>query len=66
METINLPDDRDDNDLSIVEDAPAERGASSLAAQRDSRPVDDDGKTVLSQAEIDEADEGAPGAPDRT
>ena len=82
MQIQELPDERDDSALSIVEDAPAvtyeadERGsarhhewaarednsgeAASLAAQRESRPVDADGNTVLSQAEIDAADGGAP------
>jgi hypothetical protein len=57
MRDVELPDERAelvDDDLIVT----AEREASSLSAQRESRPVDENGDTVLSQAEIDEADEG--------
>lgn len=63
METINRPDEADDNnDLSVVADQGVAdeqpREAASLAAQRAARPTDEDGNTVLGQDEVDAADEG--------
>lgn len=57
------PDENDDSGLLIVEDAPSrttdENGdpvASSFASLQDGRPVDDNGNTVLSDAEVSAAD----------
>lgn len=58
METVNTPDDeRDDSALIVTQDADEQREARSVAAQRASRPVDDDGNTVLSPEEANAADE---------